>query len=254
MALPRVAIVGLGGVGGIVAASLVSVRAARVTLVARGPTVMALKRSGLKVQTHEGSNVALPLGGPEALVVSSDDIDALQEQDFVLVATKAHQLASTLGALKGLVAPKTTIVPCTNGLPWWFFDPAAVGGNSPIRLKCNDPDGLLAQQIDAAQVLGCVGMVSARREGGAYVSQWASNKNLLVVGAPGGRAATAAATASVRALVELFARTAEGPVPVRVAPSLDIRSAIWDKLLINCSINRCAPRAKCAKMLPWLYH
>ena len=135
-----------------------------------------------------------------------------------------------------------------------------------------------------AQVLGTVGFVSAKQEhpaaaGGApvYVSQWAHNH--LVVGDPTAqRTSTSTTTSTTKAktsssfssfsssssllgdsrpaaFANLFGRpcgdVGSNSVPVEVRVSGDIRSAIWDKLMVNASMNSIAAlgRADCGEVV-----
>ena len=152
-----------------------------------------------------------------------------QHQDFLLVATKAHQLPDVLGAIPKLVGPKTTIVLCTNGLPFWFHR----------NLTSTDPGGALARNIDPKQLLGCVGMISGGVFGmyERWESHWPSEKNTLLLGEPWpDRKSTETAPGPSRAL-RLAALFEGSEVRVGVSETDCIRDRIFDKLLINCSIN-----------------
>ena len=95
MSLPRVAVIGVGGVGGILAAALETAGASEVTLVARGAALASLASPdhGLRAVLCDGTRVDV---APRRVV----DADALlaragrDPHDFVLLCTKAHQLAS----------------------------------------------------------------------------------------------------------------------------------------------------------------
>ncbi len=233
--LPRVAVVGVGSVGGIVAGALESAGRSVVTCVARGRALQVLRRDGLRVRTFEGADHHFDFDrGQRVVDATAAPADAHHHhhhQDFVIVATKAHQLAGALDAVGPLVGPGTTVVPAVNGLPWWFH-----------RLSCTDPGGRLSREIDVSQVLGCVGMISGGVRGDyeRWESHWPSARNTLTLGEPMAPAASPssspAETLSPRAAA-LAALFEGGDVHVGVEIVPDIRSRVFDKLLINASLN-----------------
>jgi 2-dehydropantoate 2-reductase len=237
--LPRVAILGIGSVGGIIAAALESAQRSVVTLVARGKCLDVLRTKGLNVKTFEGEHFQFDFDGGRR-VWAMDDVtahDTMRHQDFLLVATKAHQLTSVLGAFPRLVGPQTTIVPCTNGLPFWFHHK---------RLASTDPDGRLAREINTDQVLGCVGMISGGVLGEyeRWESHWPSEKNTLLLGEPGTadyiikKESDAANILPSPSRASRLAALFEGSdVRVGVSETEHIRDRIFDKILINCSVN-----------------
>ena len=113
---PAVAILGMGGVGGVLAASLQTAGRCRLSVVARGAGRARLASEGLTVRLHEGQIVHCR---PDVVL----DAEALEPapQDVVLICTKSHQVAGAIDALEPLLGPDTVVVPCVNGLPWWFF-------------------------------------------------------------------------------------------------------------------------------------
>src|SRR5512142_2025572 len=88
----RIAIVGAGGVGGLLG-GLLARAGAEVTVVARGAALEAIRARGLRVDS--------PLGAFEARVAASaEDPAELPPADAVLVAVKAWQVAE-LGRRRG---------------------------------------------------------------------------------------------------------------------------------------------------------
>ena len=227
--LPAVAVLGIGGVGGVLAASLATAGRCRLTLVARGAAHRRLCRDGLTVQLHEGHTVHCR---PDA-VLDAEGLAQPPPQDIVLVATKSHQLTAAIPALLPLLGPETVVVPCVNGLPWWYFHGTG-GREEGLQLQSVDPGGALHTAVSPERVLGTVGMTSGdldRSEGGIWRSKWPTERNHITVGDPvagGGRSARTDAVAA------LFCSE---QVPVRIEVCDDIRSAVFDKLLINASLN-----------------
>ena len=132
--MTRVAIVGAGAIGCLVAARL-SATPAEVTLVARSAVADIIRRNGITMVT--------PLGRVQRKPVTvTDDPMAAGHQDIVFVCVKAHALGGTLDALSQLLGPRTILVPMVNGIPWWY--PLGQGGPlRDYRLESVDPDGRL---------------------------------------------------------------------------------------------------------------
>ena len=229
--MTKVAIIGVGSVGGIIAAALESAKHCVLTLVARGTCLKKLRTKGLHVKTFEDDHFHFDFDGGRR-VLSIDDVIAgrhQEKQDFLLVATKAHQLTSVLAAFPSLVGPETIIVPCTNGLPFWFHP-----------LSATDPDGMLAKHINPRQVLGCVGMISGGVLGSyeRWESHWPSEKNIMLLGEPKKPALRPNGFGPFLSRASWLASLFEGSdVRVGVSETDHIRDRIFDKLLINCSIN-----------------
>ena len=226
--LPAVAVLGMGGVGGVLAASLSTAGRCRLSVVVRGAGHARLRREGLTVQLHEGSMVHCR---PDAIL----DAERLEPspQDIVLVCTKSHQVGTAIPALKQLIGPETVVVPCVNGLPWWYFHGTG-GRHDGLRLRSSDPSGKLWEAVSPQRVLGTVGMVSGdldRSDGGIWRSKWPSSRNHITIGDPAAGGGASSRTDAVR---DLFCST---EVPVRIELATDIRSNIFDKLLVNASLN-----------------
>jgi 2-dehydropantoate 2-reductase len=103
----RIAIVGAGGVGGLIGGSLAR-SGADVSFVARGAQLAALRERGLEVKG--------PRGEFRAAVRASDDPAALPAADAVLVAVKGWQVKEVAPRLSPLVAPGGFAVPLENGV------------------------------------------------------------------------------------------------------------------------------------------
>ena len=121
--LPRVAIIGVGSVGGILASSLISAGRSEVVLISRGRGLKALREKGLVVKIQEHDEPLRFVQGEDFTLLSTAEAEYAgrrQTVDFVLLATKAHQLTGSLDALAGITNKDSVIVPCVNGLPWWL--------------------------------------------------------------------------------------------------------------------------------------
>jgi 2-dehydropantoate 2-reductase len=103
-----VAVVGAGAVGGYFGGRLAEA-GARLSVLARGRTLEALRERGLRVESVDGSFALRP-------AAASDRAEELGPADYVLVGTKSWQLAEAARALAPLVGPETAVVPLLNGV------------------------------------------------------------------------------------------------------------------------------------------
>lgn len=210
----RIAIYGVGAVGGFIAAKLAAA-GNEVSAVARGATLAALREHGLRLR--EGDRLST------YRIASSDDPSALGAQDSVVVAVKAPALASIAGCIGPLLGTDTLIVTAMNGVPWWFFE--GFGGRyAGTRLTAVDPDGFIAAGIPSDKVVGCVVHGSFAVEEPGLVRHVAGNR--LIVGRPGG-----GETPGLLQLAEVL--RAAGIVEV----SQSIQTDIWYKLWGNMTMN-----------------
>ena len=105
----RIAVVGAGGVGGLLAAELSRAGAHEVVLVARGAALAAVRADGLRLETPEGVTSARP-----ALVVAEPG--QAGPCDVTLVAVKAWQVPALAPSLAPLLAGGGVVVPLQNGV------------------------------------------------------------------------------------------------------------------------------------------
>ncbi len=104
----RVAVYGVGGVGGYLGAALA--RAGNsVSLVARGEHLKAIREKGLRIVTPKETFTITP-------AAASDDPAKIGAVDAVLVAVKTWQVPEAANALRPLVGPKTRVAPLQNGV------------------------------------------------------------------------------------------------------------------------------------------
>jgi 2-dehydropantoate 2-reductase len=104
----RIAIVGAGGVGGLVG-GLLARAGTEVALLARGAALETIRRDGLAVDSSLGTFTVRP-------AAIADDPAALGPADVVLVAVKAWQVAELAPRLAPLLAPGGFAVPLQNGV------------------------------------------------------------------------------------------------------------------------------------------
>jgi 2-dehydropantoate 2-reductase len=210
----RVAVVGAGAVGGVVAWHLARAGLDPV-LVGRPETMALIERDGLTVERDGATETVRPRATAEP--------GALGAQDVVLVGFKAQDWAAGLPLVLPLLGPRTSLVPMLNGVPWWFFQGSS-GPHAGRGVASVDPDGALLAAIPSARVLGCVVYVGAERVAANHI-RW-NGRRRLVLGAalPGGPDPE-----PVAAMLRAAGITAEAVS--------DIRAALWGKLLGNVTFN-----------------
>jgi len=104
----RVAVVGVGGVGGYFGGRLAQ-SGVEVVFVARGDTLAALRGSGLRVDSIAGDFAVRP-------VRAAGSPAEVGPADVVLVAVKAWQVEALAPTLEPLLGPGTVVVPLENGV------------------------------------------------------------------------------------------------------------------------------------------
>ena len=106
----RLTIVGVGGVGGVLAGPLVRKYGAAVSLVARGARGEHLRREGLTLHSDLYGEFTVH---PENVVETPE---ALPVQDYVLVCVKNDALPKVMEQLRPIVGAHTVVVPVMNGV------------------------------------------------------------------------------------------------------------------------------------------
>ncbi len=221
----RICVVGAGAIGGVIAARLATAEGTaadtKVSVLARGATLAAIRDGGLRVTSPALANTG---GTVTARVAVSDDAAELGTQDFVVVAVKAQSMASVAASAGGLLGPETAVLSTLNGVPWWFLD--GFGGPAAGRhLDSVDPDGFIASVLPASRVIGGTVHLSASSPAPGEVS-WPSGNGLIIGELDG--------TSSPRltALAEVL--RAGG---FDVTTSARIRDDVWYKLWGNLTLN-----------------
>jgi 2-dehydropantoate 2-reductase len=209
----KLAVVGLGAVGGLIAARLAGA-GHEVSALARGETLARVGERGLIVDSAGKRSVAR--------IAVSADAAALGPQELVVVAVKAPALAALAPQIAALLGPAGVVLPAMNGVPWWFM-PAASPAEPP--LESVDPGGRLLATLPIARVLGCVVHLSASCPEPGLVRHGFGER--LIVGEPGG-----GDSARVRAVCAALAEAG-----FEAEPSTDVRREVWYKLWGNMTMN-----------------
>ena len=109
----RIAIVGLGGVGGYFGGKLARAYASsgehEIIFIARGEHLKAIQQNGLKLLTREGDYTAWPN-------IATDQSASAGALDLILFCVKSYALEDAATRLKNNVSPQTVVIPLLNGV------------------------------------------------------------------------------------------------------------------------------------------
>lgn len=211
----RIAIVGAGAIGGMLAAILTKAGQDPL-LIARGATLEKIRAGGIDFQEGDTHFNVRPR--------VTDDAGDEGFQDLVVIAVKAHQIESALPAMRPLIGPETRILSAINGVPWWYFQ--GIGGEREGRvLHRVDPTGALAAAFDPGRIIGCAVYLAAEVHAPYRIESAGVRK--LIVGAASGK--------DEDFLARLSAIFEDSGLPMPVVP--DIRAEVMNKLMGNLWAN-----------------
>ncbi|MET7381686.1 2-dehydropantoate 2-reductase [Streptomyces sp. NPDC005526] len=211
----KVAILGAGAIGAYVGAALHR-GGADVHLIARGPHLAAMRRSGVRVLS--------PRGDFTARAHVTDDSAEIGPVDYVFMGLKANSYAACGPLIEPLLHDTTAVVAAQNGIPWWYFHQHG-GPHDGRRLESVDPDGAVSAVLAPERAIGCVVYAATELEAPGVVRHVEGTR--FSIGEP-------ARGASQRCLDFAEAMRAGG---LKCPVEEDLRSDIWVKLLGNVSFN-----------------
>jgi 2-dehydropantoate 2-reductase len=216
----RLCVFGAGAIGGALAVRLATAPAlarTRVSVVARGAHLSAIRKDGLRLWSSEAKRPVV------AEVAASDDPGDLGPQDLVVTTLKGHQLPAAARAIAALLKAETRVVMIQNGIPFWYFHGAErLEGR---RLAQLDPGDALWDLIGPSRVIGGVVYQPAEIIAPGEVRDHGSG--LLYMGEPNG-----AESASFKAAAAAIAASGW-----KVVETTRIRDEIWRKLVGNAAFN-----------------
>ena len=213
----KIAVVGAGAIGGYLGAKL-AIAGEDVTFIARNQNLAAIRAHGFRLILEDGSEQHAPTARAE------QQMAAAGAQDVVLLTLKSHQVRDVLPELRHLFGPETLVVTMINGLPWWYFHKLA-GPYEGRQLTSVDPQGTLAEHIEASRIIGSVVYPATELVAPGVVRVIEGNR--FTLGELDG-----SRSERVEALSQVMMRAGfKSPV------SRDIRSEIWIKLWGNLSFN-----------------
>ena len=211
----KVCIYGAGAVGGWIGHGLARTGCS-VSLVARGATLEALGRQGLRLN-QAGVTAA------QAVHASSSPAE-LGVQDLVVISVKAPALNDVAQHIASLIGPNTLVMTAMNGVPWWFLQDFG-GHYAGQSLTSIDPMGEIANAIAPQHIIGCVVHASCSLDAPGVVHHHFGNK--LIIGEPSGK--------KTQRVVQLAALLEQAGFEVPV--SEQIQKDIWFKLWGNMTVN-----------------
>lgn len=208
----KIAVVGAGAIGGLVASRLVR-GGVQVSVLDRGAQFDAIRANGLTI-IEEGAT-------SHVCVHASDCPAELGVQDIVFVCLKGQALVAAAASLKPLVGPGTHIVSVMNGVPWWFLE----GFSDRRSLAAVDPHGAVLDALPAAQTSGCVVHLSSAMAGPGVIRKGTGNHLIIGAALPSG-------IEKANALAGLLTRAG-----FDAQFAANIREELWMKLWGNMTMN-----------------
>ncbi|MEC9367366.1 MAG: 2-dehydropantoate 2-reductase [Pseudomonadota bacterium] len=211
----KICIFGAGAIGGYLGL-LLKRGGADVSLIARGAHLNAIREHGL----------ALSMGGERLVeqLPASSDPEEFGEQDYVIVALKAHQAWETAEKIVPLLGRNTAVVTAQNGVPWWYFH-GLNGRYADRRLPSVDPDDRQWKAIGPERIIGCTVYPATEIAEPGLIKHIYGNR--FGLGEP---------NRTISPRVEALARMMKaGGLDARVCN--DIRDDIWLKLWGNLCFN-----------------
>ena len=125
----KIAFIGIGALGGYFGGRLAKA-GNDVVFIARGATLEALRKNGLRVESPLG-DFSLPQ------VRATDDPESAGQVDAVFVTTKAWQVPDAAQQIRSLVGPETVVVPLQNGVEAYDQLAAALGPAPVLGGMCH---------------------------------------------------------------------------------------------------------------------
>jgi 2-dehydropantoate 2-reductase len=191
----HIVVMGSGGVGGYFGAKLQRA-GERVTFVARGPHLEAIKRSGLAIKSGgEGDILVRP--------AAVERLEGADRADAVLFCVKSFDTDDAAARLWSILGPETPVLSLQNGV---------------------DNEDKIDAKLGAGRAMGGVAQVFATIESPGVIRHHAAGR--IIFGEMDGTVSARAET-----LRDAFTR-AEVPVEL----SKTIRRALWEKYLLICAV------------------
>jgi len=100
-------IVGVGGVGGYYGGKMIQ-SGQKVSMIARGAHLQAIKNKGLQIHSIDGDFLVHPL-------LVTDSVAAIDKADLILICTKSWQIEEAAKSIRPLLKENTVVIPLQNG-------------------------------------------------------------------------------------------------------------------------------------------
>lgn len=200
----HIVVMGTGGVGGFFGAKLARA-GEKVTLVARGEHLAAIRRDGLTVRsTVEGDSVVR--------APAVEDLAGLAPADAVLFCVKAFDTEQAAAALRPVVLPETAVLSLQNGV---------------------DNEERIDAILGAGHAVGGVAQVFAGIERPGVIAHRFAGR--IIFGELDGRRSPRAE--------RLLAALEKARIPVELTTG--IRRALWEKYILICAVGGMTALTRC---------
>ncbi|MCW2278650.1 ketopantoate reductase family protein [Heliophilum fasciatum] len=201
----RVAVVGLGGVGGYFGGYLARYgqehREHEVCFLARGKHLQAIQEKGLLVKGQDQEFVAVP-------ALATDKAEAIGPVDVVLFCTKGYDLEATAEQIRPIVQATTVVIPLLNGV--------------------DNAERLQAVLPEAQVVNGC-----------CYIFSWIAGPGEIVQSGPHSRMVFGlngeGADTGLKEKLQAFEALCKA-ASIRAKFTTAIEEAVWMKYLMICAM------------------
>jgi 2-dehydropantoate 2-reductase len=211
----KLAVVGGGAIGGLLAARLARA-GLQPSLLARGQHLALIRSRGLELIEAEQSYLTQ--------LRATDAPAELGVQDIVFICLKGSALVEAAATLAPLIGPATRIMSVMNGVPWWFLH-GREDALATYRIESVDPAGAVSAVLPAAQCYGCVVHISSGIRAPGVIGHGRGNQ--LIVGTPAGRP-----DSGIEQIAGLLRQAG-----FEVELSATIQAEIWSKLWGNMTMN-----------------
>lgn len=196
----KIAVVGLGGVGGYLGALLAD-HYEHVTFVARGARGESIRKNGLVLHSeYRGERIC----HPEKVVSSAEELEV---QDYIFVCVKTYSLEEALKSLEGAVDEHTVVIPVMNG------------ADTGERARALLPKGQIVDSL--IYIITFANPDYSITQQGMYTIVW-----LGIADADEKQQAVLKEADALLQAAEIESRIAE-----------DINRQIWKKYIMNCAYN-----------------
>jgi 2-dehydropantoate 2-reductase len=212
----KVCVYGAGAIGAYMGARLAGA-GADVSFVARGAHLAAMQAHGVRLQ----------MDGTEQTVGNircTSDPAELGEQDYVIIALKAHSVPGVVDLMQPLLGKDTAIVTAVNGIPYWYFYNHG-GRFAGSTLESIDPGGRQWKFLGPERAIGCVLYPAAEIVAPGVIRHVYGTK--FPIGEPNGER-----TERIQKLHDIMVASGM-EAPIRD----NIRDEIWLKLWGNLCLN-----------------
>ncbi len=217
MSSKKITVIGIGGIGGALAAPLIQRYGEDVTLIARGKRLEQLLKDGLKVKSRA-------MGDREIFPVKvQEDPGTLPEQDYILICVKTGGLQKVCEQIRPAVGKNTVLIPVMNGVEAY---------------------PTLIRQFPGHIVLPCAIYVVSELEPDGTVDQQSKYINMFTGISPDRKTAPEAERMEAeKAAAGFCAMMQEAGFSCRLTE--DAASSVWMKYVLNCGYNVITGRYLC---------